>query len=147
NYYLDMWRTVVYIFLPSSLIMGVALMACGVPMTLEPAAKVQTVEAGDEQQIARGPVAAVIPIKHLGTNGGGFFGANSAHPYENPTALSNFLTCVNILIFPFSLVVMFGRMIGNRRHAAVIYAVMMLLFLCMTGWSIYWDTLHPNPGL
>jgi K+-transporting ATPase ATPase A chain len=147
NYYLDMWRAVVYVFLPSSLLMGVLLMACGVPMTLEGAEKVQTLESGDAQQIARGPVAAVIPIKHLGTNGGGFFGANSAHPYENPTALSNFLTCINILIFPFSLVVMFGRMIGNLRHAAVIYGVMMLLFLCMTGWSIYWDTLHPNPGL
>jgi K+-transporting ATPase ATPase A chain len=146
NYYLDMWRAVVYVFLPSSLLMGVVLMACGVPMTLQGAEKAQTVEAG-EVPIARGPVAAVIPIKHLGTNGGGFFGANSAHPYENPTALSNFLTCVNILIFPFSLVIMFGRMIDNMRHALVVYAVMMLLFLGMTGWSIYWDTLHPNPAL
>ena len=66
--------------------------------------------------IARGPVAAIIPIKHLGTNGGGFFGANSAHPFENPNAWTNFLTCVNILIFPFALVVMFGRML--QQHAA-----------------------------
>src|SRR5262249_2762757 len=83
----------------------------------------------------------------LGTNGGGFFGANSAHPFENPSAWTNYLTCVNILIFPFSLVVMFGRMIRNMRHAAVIYGVMMALFLVMIGWAIYWDTLHPNPGL
>ena len=68
------------------------------------------------QEIARGPVAAIIPIKHLGTNGGGFFGANSAHPFENPSAWTNFLTCVNILIFPFALVVMFGRML--EQHAA-----------------------------
>src|SRR5436305_14138649 len=126
-------------------------------MTLQPTAQATTLEAGamgkDEagadkpQDIARGPVAAVIPIKHLGTNGGGFFGANSAHPFENPSAWTNYLTCVNILIFPMSLVVMFGRMIGNLRHAAVIYGVMMSLFLVMIGWAIYWDTLSPNPGL
>src|SRR5262249_55733648 len=125
---------------------GVLLLACGVPMTFEPAAQVATVEPGT-QQIARGPVAAVIPIKHLGTNGGGFFGANSAHPFENPTALSNFYTCVNILIFPFSLIVMFGRMLNQMRHAAVIYGVMMVMFVAMIGWAITWDTLHGNPGL
>jgi K+-transporting ATPase ATPase A chain len=157
NYYLDMWRIVVYVFLPGSLIMGVLLMADGVPMTFDKAAVVATVEpsgmgldesgAAKPQEIARGPVAAIIPIKHLGTNGGGFFGANSAHPFENPSAWSNFLTCVNILIFPFSLVVMFGRMLGNLRHAGVIYGVMMAMFLAMIGWAVYWDTLHANPGL
>src|SRR5262249_56085428 len=99
---------------------GVLLLACGVPMTFEPAAQVATVEPG-AQQIARGPVAAIIPIKHLGTNGGGFFGANSAHPFENPGALSNYFTCVNILIFPFSLVVMFGRMLRNLPHPRAIF--------------------------
>jgi K+-transporting ATPase ATPase A chain len=157
NYYVDMWRVVVYIFLPASLIMGVLLMAGGVPMTFEKSAAVATLEPGamgtddaganKPQEIARGPVAAIIPIKHLGTNGGGFFGANSAHPFENPSAWSNFLTCVNILIFPFSLVVMFGKMLGNLRHAAVIYGVMMAMFIAMIGWAVYWDTLHPNPGL
>src|SRR6185369_121628 len=92
-------------------------------------------------------VAALVPIKHLGTNGGGFFGANSAHPFENPNSWSNFLTCVNILIFPFSLVVMFGRMIRNTKHASVIYGVMLFLFLGMIAWAIGWDTLQPNPGL
>jgi K+-transporting ATPase ATPase A chain len=157
NYYLDMWRVVVYVFLPASLIMGVLLMADGVPMTFDKAAEVATLEPGamgttetgqaQPQTIARGPVASIIPIKHLGTNGGGFFGANSAHPFENPSAWSNFLTCVNILIFPFSLVVMFGRMLGQMRHAAVIYSVMMGLFVTMISWAVYWDTLHPNPGL
>ncbi len=126
-------------------------------MTMEGIAEVQTVESkamGTDkdgkalpQKISRGPVAAIIPIKHLGTNGGGFFGANSAHPFENPTALSNFLTCVNIMIFPFSLVIMFGR--HARQHAAR---------RCdlrrdddhvpwrSIGWAIYWDTLHPNPA-
>jgi K+-transporting ATPase ATPase A chain len=157
NFYVDMWRAVVYVFLPSSLLMGVLLMAAGVPMTLDGKAEAATVEeaamgkAEDgkplPQMISRGPVAALVPIKHLGTNGGGFFGANSAHPFENPSAWTNYLTCVNILIFPMSLVVMFGRMIGNMRHAAVIYGVMMSLFLLMIGWAIYWDTLQPNPGL
>jgi potassium-transporting ATPase potassium-binding subunit len=157
NFYVDMWRGVVYVFLPSSLLMGVLLMAAGVPMTLDGKAEAATVEAGSmgtgedgkpsPQMISRGPVAAVIPIKHLGTNGGGFFGANSAHPFENPSAWTNYLTCMNILIFPMSLVVMFGRMVGNMRHAAVIYGVMMAMFLVMIGWAIHWDTQQPNPGL
>ena len=157
NYYLDMWRVVVYVFLPASFLMGVLLVVAGVPMTMDGAAKVATVEpeamgADDDgkfqpQAVARGPVAAIVPIKHLGTNGGGFFGANSAHPYENPNAWTNFLTCVNILLFPFSLVLMFGHMVGNMKHARLIYGVMMLMFLGMIGWSIAWDTLHPNPAL
>src|SRR5205823_131844 len=145
NYYLDMWRIVVYVFLPASLTMGVVLMGTGVPMTLEGAEKVTTVEPGSmgmendqpqPQVIARGPVAAIMPIKHLGTNGGGFFGANSAHPFENPSAGSNFLTCLNILIFPFSLVIMFGRMLRQMKHATMIYGVMMLLFVGMIGWAV-----------
>ena len=158
NYYLDMWRVVVYTFIPASLIMGVLLLAEGMPMTLDGAAQVTTVEPGamgqDEngqpqlqQQIARGPVAALIPIKHLGTNGGGFFGANSAHPFENPSAWSNFLSMMNYCIFPFALVLMFGRMLHQMRHAWIIFGVMMLMFVAMIGWGIYWDTLQPNPGL
>ncbi len=146
NYYVDMWRVIVYVFLPASLVVGVLLLLGGVPMTLLGNADVTTLEGG-AQSIARGPVAALVPIKHLGTNGGGFFGANSAHPFENPNAWTNYLTCITILIFPFSLVVMFGRMIGNRRHATVIYGVMMFLFVLMIGWAICWDTLQPNPAL
>jgi K+-transporting ATPase ATPase A chain len=157
NYYKDMWRVIMYAFIPVSLVMGVFLMAEGQPMTFEGQAQVATVEEGamgtapdgqpNPQMIVRGPVAAIMPIKHLGTNGGGFYGANSAHPFENPTGWSNFLTCVNILIFPLSLIVMFGRMLKQMRHAMVIYAVMTIMFFGMAGWSIYWDTLHPNPGL
>ncbi len=99
------------------------------------------------QVIARGPVAALLPIKHLGTNGGGFFGANSAHPFENPSAWSNVLSSVNILIFPFSLVVMFGKMLRNPRHAGVIYGVMLAMFVGMIAWGVYWDALRPNPAL
>jgi K+-transporting ATPase ATPase A chain len=146
NFYLDMWRIVVYVFVPGSLLMGVLFIASGMPMTFDGAADVTTLE-GVVGKIARGPVAALIPIKHLGTNGGGFFGANSAHPFENPNAWTNFLECVNILIFPLALIVMFGHMLKNVRHAMVIYGVMMVMFVAMTGWAIYWDTLHPNPGL
>lgn len=157
NYYQDMWRVVVYVFLPASLLVGVLYIADGVPMTFDGHAEAVTVEANalgkDDkgnalpQKIARGPVAAVIPIKNLGTNGGGFFGANGAHPYENPSAWSNFLLCVTMMIFPFSLVIMFGIMIKNLRHGLIIYGVMMVMFVTLIGWSIYWDTLHPNPGL
>jgi potassium-transporting ATPase potassium-binding subunit len=157
NYYLDMWRVLIYAFLPISLVMGVILMARGQPMTLEPMAQVATLEpgamgAGEDgkplpQMISRGPVAAVIPIKHLGTNGGGFFGANSAHPYENPDATTNFLECLNLMMFPFALVVMFGRMLNQMRHAAVIYSVMLTMWAGLIWWCIYWDTLQPNPGL
>ena len=156
NYYLDMWRVVVYVFVPLSVLTGVVLVAAGMPMTLEPSAEVQTVQVGamgtnedgtpKPQVIARGPVAAVLPIKHLGTNGGGFFGANSAHPFENPSAWTNFLECVSILIFPFSLIVMFGRMLRQERHAAVVYAVMMVMFVGMIAWAVYHDTGKPNPA-
>ena len=126
NFYLDMWRVVAYAFVPAALVMGVLLLADGVPMTLDGSAKVATVEPGAmgtddsgrpqlQQEIARGPVAAILPIKHLGTNGGGFFGANSSHPFENPSAWSNFLEVMNFCIFPFALVLMFGRML--RQHA------------------------------
>jgi K+-transporting ATPase ATPase A chain len=146
NFYLDMWRGVVYVLLPLSVLTGVLLLAAGVPMTFEPAAQVRTLE-GAAQEIARGPVAAVLPIKHLGTNGGGFFGANSAHPFENPSAWTNFLECVSILLLPLSLVVMFGRMLGRPRHAAVIYGVLLLLFVAMIGNAVYFDTLHGNPAV
>jgi K+-transporting ATPase ATPase A chain len=147
NFYLDLWRGVVFVLLPSSLIMGVLLMLSGVPMTLDGKAEVTTLERVVPQFISRGPVAALLPIKHLGTNGGGFFGANSAHPFENPNAWTNFLECMNFMIFPFSLVVMFGRMLKQRRHAAIIYGVMMFLLIVLNVWAISWDTLQPNPGL
>jgi potassium-transporting ATPase potassium-binding subunit len=157
NYYLDMWRVVAYVFVPASLVAGVLLMAAGMPMTFDKTAEVSTLEPGAmgqdkdgtpmKQKIARGPVAAVLPIKHFGTNGGGFFGANSAHPFENPNEWTNYLESVSILIFPFSLVVMFGRMLQQMRHAAVIYSVMLVLFLGMIGWAVHFDTQQGNRAL
>ncbi len=110
NFYVDLWRGVVYWFVPICLVVAVILLATGVPMTLEGNAKVATVEPG-AQAIARGPVAAIVAVKQLGTNGGGFFGANSAHPFENPTAFSNFLSCVGLFLLPVATLVMFGRML------------------------------------
>ena len=100
-----------------------------------------------QQEISRGPVAAIIPIKHLGTNGGGFFGANSAHPYENPSAWSNILTVMNFCLYPFALVLMFGRMLRQMRHAWIIFGVMMSMIVTLMAWAVYWDTLQPNPAL
>src|SRR5262249_50668788 len=94
NFYLDLWRGVVYLMLPLALIVAVLLLANGAPMTMLGNAKVTTLE-GDTQEIARGPVAAIVAIKQMGTNGGGFFGANSAHPFENPNAFTNILECVS----------------------------------------------------
>jgi potassium-transporting ATPase potassium-binding subunit len=146
NFFLDLWRGTVYLFVPLSLVVGVLLIASGVPMTMEGNATATTLEGGS-QSIARGPVAAVVAIKQLGTNGGGFFGPNSAHPFENPTAWTNLLECVSILLVPAACLVMFGRMIGNMRHATAIYAVCLLLLAVLTAWAVHHDAGRPNPGL
>jgi K+-transporting ATPase ATPase A chain len=156
NFYLDVWRGVAYVLLPPSLLTGVVLIACGLPMTLDRAAEAVPLESsamgkddsGNDkpQLIARGPVAAILPIKHLGTNGGGFFGANSAHPFENPNAWSNFLENVSILLFPLGMVVMFGRMLGKPREAGVVYGVMLTLFVSLLVWAV-WQESKPNPAL
>jgi K+-transporting ATPase ATPase A chain len=157
NFYLDLWRTVAYVFFPSSLLFGLLLILGGVPMTFEPTVEAATVEAksmgtdangnANPQKIARGPVAAVMPIKHLGTNGGGFFGANSAHPYENPTSWTNLVEIGNIVIFPFALVVMFGRMLKRMRDALVIYGVMLLMLVLMIACVVVYDVHQPNLAL
>ena len=146
NFYLDLWRGVAYVLLPLSLVVAVLLLAGGVPMTLAGAEKVTTLEGG-VQTIARGPVAAVVAIKQLGTNGGGYFGTNSAHPFENPSAWTNVLECVCILLVPMACVVLFGAMLKARRHAALLFGVMMLFLAAFVGWGIATDTMQPNPGL
>ena len=83
----------------------------------------------------------------LGTNGGGFYGMNSAHPLENPTAATNILTTLLMMIFPMALVLMYGRMLGRPRHSIILYAVMLVMLISLIGWSIYWDTLYGNPAL
>ena len=156
NYFLDMWRVLIYMFLPAALLSGVLFIQQGMPMTFASTVQVSTLEAGamgtDDKGVAKqqtmvvGPVAALIPIKQIGTNGGGFYGANSAHPFENPSAWTNFITCFDMMMFPFTLVLMFGRMLGRVRHAIVIYAVMLTLMVAMIIWAIHFE-LKPNPGL
>src|SRR5262245_3224725 len=137
NFYLDMWRGMTYFYVPLCLIAGALLIAGGMPMTLDGSAKATTVEAGamgtdDEtgqdkpQEIARGPVAAIVAVKQFGTNGGGYFGPNSAHPFENPNDWTNFLECVGIILIPIARLVMFGKMLNNFRHAGVIFVVMLV---------------------
>jgi K+-transporting ATPase ATPase A chain len=103
--------------------------------------------AAKTQTIVVGPVAALESIKMLGTNGGGFFGMNSAHPFENPTGLSNFFNTLAMMAFPFALVLMYGRMLSRLRHGVVIFSVMLLLMAGTIVWSVSYDTLRPNPGL
>jgi len=146
NFFLDVWRGFVYLLLPISLVIAMMLVSAGVPMTLDGAARVTTLE-GESQSIARGPVAAVVAIKQLGTNGGGFFGTNSCHPFENATAVTNLIECIAILLIPMAQVLMFGRMLRQSRHALIIGTVMLALLLTFFGWAVATDTLSANPGL
>lgn len=145
NFYRDLWRGTAYVFVPAALVAGLLQLAAGTPMTFAEHRGANTVE-GPAQAIARGPVAALVPIKNLASVGGGFFGANSTHPYENPGAATNFLQCVCILLFPCSVIVMFGRMLKRMRHATVLYAVMLALFAGLTAATIAADTAVPNPA-
>jgi K+-transporting ATPase ATPase A chain len=152
NYYLDMARLLLYLILPICLVLGVLFIGAGVPMTFAGAEQIEPCDpaaasTADSPHLARGPVAALMPVKHLASVGGGFFGANSAHPFENPDAFTNLLSCVAILLLPCAVVVQFGRMIRNPRHTAVLYGVMLVLLVALVGWLVYWDTLQPNPGL
>jgi K+-transporting ATPase ATPase A chain len=158
NFYVDLWRGTAYFYVPLCLVVGVLLIASGVPMTLDGHADATTLEPGAMgldsngqptlvQHISRGPVAAIVAAKQFGTNGGGFFGANSAHPFENPNALSNLLTCVGLFLLPVSALVMFGKMLNRFRDAAVIFGVMLVLSVGTVAWAIWHDTLKPNPGL
>lgn len=128
NFYQDLWRATGLILLPLSLIWAVLFVLCGMPMTLDGAAVATTLE-GATQTIARGPVAAFVAIKQLGTNGGGWFGPNCTHPFENPTFWSNVLCNVAIILIPMATVWMFGRITDRIQHAAVIFGVMLALYV------------------
>jgi K+-transporting ATPase ATPase A chain len=157
NFYVDLWRSVVYLFIPLAFVVAVLLIGGGSPMTLKGSAEATTIEpramgsddsgAAKPQMIARGPVAAVVAIKQLGTNGGGYYGANCAHSFENPTDWTNILTCLSIILVPVAQVVMFGRMLKDLRHASVIFGVMLVLSAATIVWGISYDSLQPNPAL
>jgi len=129
NFWVDLTRALLWILLPGALLGALLLVWQGVPMNFRPYAVATTLE-GAHQVIPQGPVAALEIIKNLGTNGGGFFNANGAHPYENPTPLTNFLEMLAIVLLPAALTNTFGRMVGQPRQGWLFYCVMVLLFGC-----------------
>lgn len=135
NFWTDMTRSVLYVLLPLSVVLGLVLILQGVPQTLLGAAHVATVEGAD-QVIARGPAAAQVAIKQLGTNGGGFFGVNSSHPFENPTILSSMAQCLSILLIPVAFCFIFGRMAKDHRQGWAIFAAMGVMFVA--GLLVIW---------
>lgn len=143
NFWIDLTRCVLYILLPICVVMTLAFVALGVPQTIGSYVEATTLE-GARQVIALGPVASQLAIKMLGTNGGGFFNANSAHPFENPDAISNMIQMVAIFAIGASLTNVFGRMVGNERQGWAIFAAMGVLFVA--GVAIcYWAEAAGNP--
>jgi K+-transporting ATPase ATPase A chain len=129
NLWVDVTRALLWILLPGALVGALLLVWQGVPMNFHHYAVATTVE-GTQQIISQGPVAALEIIKNLGTNGGGFFNANGAHPYENPTPLTNFIELLAIVLLPAALTNTFGRMVGQPRQGWLFYCVMVFLFCC-----------------
>ncbi len=128
NFWVDLTRSVLYVLLPMSILLTLFLVWQGVPQNLMAYVSATTVE-GAQQTIAQGPAASQIAIKQLGTNGGGFWNANSAVPYENPTPLSNLVEMISILLIPAAFCFMFGKMVKDSRQGVAIFAVMGILFL------------------
>ncbi len=145
NVWVDLTRSIVYVLLPLSLIMALFLVSQGVIQTLNGPAKVQLLEQTKdakghvitEQIIPLGPAASQVAIKQLGTNGGGFFNTNSAHPLENPTPLTNFVEMLAILLIPAALCITFGRMLGDRRQGWALLAAMMVILMPLLGTCFY----------
>jgi K+-transporting ATPase ATPase A chain len=129
NFWADLVRTTHYILLPLSLVLALALVSQGVVQTLAPYPTATPLQPGPEQQIAVGPAASQIAIKQLGTNGGGFFNVNSAHPFENPTPFSNFLQLLAILLIPAALTYTFGRLVHDTRQGWAVLAAMLVIFV------------------
>ena len=143
NFWADLVRMTLYVLLPLSVILTVVLIGQGTVQTLSGYAHVTTIE-GQKQVIAVGPAASQIAIKQLGTNGGGFFNANSAHPFENPTPLTNFLEVLSIILIASASVYMFGKMVGSTRQGWVIWGVMLSVFCIMLSFSLYSEySFHP----
>jgi K+-transporting ATPase ATPase A chain len=143
NFWADLVRGTLYVFLPFSLVFALLFVQQGVIQNTDAALTVTTLE-GATQQLAMGPVASQESIKQLGTNGGGFFNANASHPFENPTPLSNLLSMLLIFAIPSALVYAFGRVIGNGRHAWTVWGAMAVIFMAGVG-TTYWAEARGNP--
>ncbi|WP_449256788.1 potassium-transporting ATPase subunit KdpA [Bosea sp. (in: a-proteobacteria)] len=143
SFWVDLTRATLYLLLPFCIVLTLAYVALGTPQTLDAAVTATTLE-GTQQTIARGPVASQVAIKMLGTNGGGFFNANSAHPFENPNAITNLLQMVSIFAIGAALTNVFGRMVGRERQGWAILAAMGVLFIA--GVIVcYWAEAAGNP--
>ncbi|MBA2936654.1 potassium-transporting ATPase subunit KdpA [Sphingomonas sp. CGMCC 1.13654] len=145
NFWADCTRITLYLLLPISCLYALYLVASGVPQTLAASANVTTLE-GVKQTLMLGPVASQEAIKMLGTNGGGFFNANSAHPFENPTALTNFVQMLSIFLIGFGLTWCFGKAVGNTKQGWAILSAMVLIFLAGVA-VCYWQEASGNPVL
>lgn len=143
NFWVDLTRGTLYLLLPLSLCFALLFVQQGVPQTVRGPVAVSTLE-GHAQTIAMGPVASQEAIKQLGTNGGGFFNANAAHPLENPTPWSNWLSMFAIFLIPAGTVWMFGEMVGSRRHGWALWSAMFVLFLAGTA-TTYWAESRGTP--
>ncbi|MBV4530813.1 potassium-transporting ATPase subunit KdpA [Pseudomonas sp. SWRI107] len=145
NFWVDLTRATLYGLLPLCLVLALLLVWQGVPQTFADYANAITLQ-GAEQTIPLGPAASQIAIKQLGTNGGGFFGVNSAHPFENPTAWSNLFEVASIILIPVALVFTFGHYVKDLRQSRAILACMLALFL-IGGATALWTEQQPNPAL
>jgi len=143
NFWVDMTRSTLYVLLPICFVYALLLVWQGVPQNFAPYTHANTVE-GATQTIGQGPVASQEAIKMLGTNGGGFFNANSSHPYENPTPFSNFLEILSIFLIPAALTYTFGKMVGNTKQGWALFAAMALMFFCGVFFC-YWAEAKGNP--
>jgi len=157
NFWTDLTRSTLYILLPLSFVLALVLVSQGVVQTFGPYVKAQTIEKLDyeenrgkkttqEQVLPMGPAASQVAIKQLGTNGGGFFNVNSAHPYENPTPLANFLELLAILLIPAALCISFGRMVGDVRQGWAILAAMTIVFAALLAVCVASEQ-YGNPRL
>jgi K+-transporting ATPase ATPase A chain len=145
NFYVDLTHASVRVFLPIAIVVGTLLIWQGTPVTFQGAAKATTVE-GQEQAIARGMAAPEVAIKQLGTNGGGYFGPNSAHPYENPTPISNLVETWSIAIIPMAMVWLLGYMVGRRRLAVVVFTTMLALYVPLVTFAVAQES-GGNPAI
>lgn len=139
NFWNLLMKSTTRILLPLSLIVGFILIIEGTPMGFDGKMKLTTLE-GTEQQVSQGPAAAIIPIKQLGTNGGGYFGVNSAHPLENPTYLTNMVECISILLLPMAMVFALGFYLKRKKLAFSIFGVMLFAYLAGVGINTYYET-------
>ncbi len=145
NFWVDMTRATLYVLLPIAVIVALAFVAMGLPQTLDASVTATTLE-GTQQVISLGPVASQEAIKQLGTNGGGFFNVNAAHPFENPTAFSNYLNIFAMLSISAAFTYTFGQMVGNRRQGWVLLTAMAVLLIAGVA-TVYWAESAGNPIL